>query len=146
MTSGKFEELLRLYKEKYGLDGEKILKMHVDNIRRELLVNEHTALEILYERTKKFSIKPERVIEISPQLKLNVRHDGESFTILYFPITEFVEELNLLGRALEYLEKRVGEVMSVIGNIGVTETGFHGVKGFAIVCKKRSKTPRELKQ
>ena len=106
MTSSKFEELLRLYKEKYGLDGEKILKMHVDNIRRELLVNEHTALEILYERTKKFSIKPERVIEISPQLKLNVRHDGESFTILYFPITEFVEELNLLGRALEYLEKK----------------------------------------
>jgi len=140
MDSSKYKELLELYRKKYGSNGEEVLRMHINSVRRELLVNEHTALEILYERimrTTKLEVERTQVLEIEPGLKINIKYDGENFVILYLSITEFIEDLNLLGKALDYIENYIGEVLAVTNNLGITPTGFHGVKGFAIICKKR---------
>ncbi|RLG02603.1 MAG: hypothetical protein DRN61_06195 [Thaumarchaeota archaeon] len=124
MNSHKYKELLRSYKKRYGSNGEKVLRIHINNIRRELLVDEKTALEILYYRLEKIHVKSEKVIELSPQLKLSIKYEGKKFIILYLPIIEFVEDLNLLGKTLEYLEENVGKVISIIGKKGLLQWVF----------------------
>jgi len=124
VNSHKYKELLRSYKKRYGSNGEKVLRIHINNIRRELLVDEKTALEILYYRLEKIHVKSEKVIELSPQLKLSIKYEGKKFIILYLPIIEFVEDLNLLGKTLEYLEENVGKVISIIGKKGLLQWVF----------------------
>jgi hypothetical protein len=70
-------------------------------------------------------------------------YDGESWGIFYLPIDDFEAELPELGEALDHIQEKHGEVTAVIPNIGLTKTSlllgtsFQGVKGFAIVYKKR---------
>ncbi len=77
---------------------------------------------------------------------INVIVLGEVYGIVYLPINDFTKDLNILINALDYVEKNFGEVITIIPNIGLTPTSkfllgpsFQGVKGFAIVFKRRAK-------
>jgi len=68
---------------------------------------------------------------------------GDLWGIFYLPIDDFEADLPELGKALDHIQQNHGEVTAVIPNIGLTKaslllgTSFQGVKGFAIVFKKR---------
>ena len=74
--------------------------------------------------------------------ELKLVYSGISWAIYYLSIDDFVNDLEKLGRALEEAEKE-GEVVAVVPNIGLTKTSlvfgtsFQGVKGFAVVVRKR---------
>jgi len=85
--------------------------------------------------------KYSKIVNISEVIKVAVI--GESYGVVYLPINDFVKDLNVLVNALDYVEKSFGEVTAVIPNVGLTLTSmllgpsFQGVKGFAIVFKRR---------
>lgn len=74
--------------------------------------------------------------------ELRLIYSGTSWAIYYLSVDDFVNDLEELGKALEKAEKE-GEVVAVVPNIGLTKTSlvfgtsFQGVKGFAIVVRKR---------
>ncbi len=74
-----------------------------------------------------------------PQLK----HDGQSLRICYYPIESFEEDLPSFGDYLESLEAVGEEVISAVTNTGLVGSSFllgssfQGVKGFAVVTRRR---------
>ena len=84
---------------------------------------------------------PEKIGEDQPYMK-HV-YDGDAWGIFYLPIDDFEAELPELGKALDHIQQNHGEATAVIPNIGLTKaslllgTSFQGVKGFAIIYKKR---------
>lgn len=76
-------------------------------------------------------------------VSVRMKYDGEFYGVYYLPVSDFEPELTKLGEFLDYVEKNLGEVVAIIPNIGLTPTSaflgfsFQGVKGFAIIYRKR---------
>jgi len=88
--------------------------------------------------------KYSKIVNISEIIKVTII--GETYGVIYLPINDFIKDLNVLVNALDYVEKSFGEVTAIIPNIGLTSTGiflgpafplFRGVKGFAIIFRRR---------
>ena len=144
-TNKLYNELLKDYVTKYGEEGRRILEHHIINIMREQFVKRDEAIRILYKKIKEEKITRREVMKI---MKVNdveayVKYDGASYGVVYLPIDDFESELHKLGKLLDFIENNLGEVVLVVPNIGLTKTSlilgtsFQGVKGFAIIFKKR---------
>jgi len=72
-----------------------------------------------------------------------MKHDGPSLRIYYYPIESFEEDLPAFGEYLDSLEDAGEEMVSVVTNTGLVGSSFllgssfQGVKGFAVVTRKR---------
>ncbi len=74
----------------------------------------------------------------------HVKHDGENFSIYYFAISSFEDDLPSFGRFLEEMQEKE-EVVAIVPNVGLVDvswllgTSFQGVKGFAVIARKLKK-------
>jgi len=129
--SEKYNELLDLYSKIWG-NGRLILERKIEELVKNGLTREE-AIDKLYQEE----------VEISKSIKMKMKYDGKKWGIIYLPISDFEEELPSLGKILDYVEERYGDVVAVIPNVGLTPTSlllgtsFQGVKGFGIVYRKR---------
>jgi hypothetical protein len=71
-----------------------------------------------------------------------IKHDGSSLRIYYYPIESFEEDLQSFSEYLESLEAAGEVVISVVTNTGLVGSSFllgssfQGVKGFGVVTRK----------
>ena len=71
-----------------------------------------------------------------------IEHDEGGWRIYYLPISEFEQDLVVLGQLLAVLTDRGEQVVSIIPNMGLVSasillgTDFQGVKGLAIVTRR----------
>jgi len=135
-----YEELLKEYTREYGEYAKERLDNEIKQIMHELWIKREEAIEELYRRRKR-EVKKENVISFE-DIEAYIKHKGV-YGIVYLPIDNFEKELYKLGKLLDFIEKNLGEIICVLPNIGITPTSlvlgtsFQGVKGFAIVYKKR---------
>ena len=135
-----YEKLLKEYTQEYGEYAKERLDNEIKQIMHELWIKREEAIEELYRRRKR-EVKKENVISFE-DIEAYIKHKGV-YGIVYLPIDNFEKELYKLGKLLVFIEKNLGEIICVLPNIGITTTSlvlgtsFQGVKGFAIVYKKR---------
>jgi len=135
-----YEKLLKEYIREYGEYAKERLDNEIKQIMHELWIEREEAIEELYRRRKR-EVKKENVISFE-DIEAYIKHKGV-YGIVYLPIDNFEKELYKLGKLLDFIEKNLGEIICVLPNIGITTTSlilgtsFQGVKGFAIVYKKR---------
>lgn len=85
---------------------------------------------------------------LPPLEGVKVVYTGERFGIAYVETDPFYDNLPKLGRALDEIEKKYGEVVAVVFNVGLVSTsvflgtGFQGVKGVAVIFRVRE-SPKE---
>ena len=135
-----YEKLLKEYTREYGEYAKERLDNEIKQIMHELWIEREEAIEELYRRRKR-EVKKENVISFE-DIEAYIKHKGV-YGIVYLPIDNFEKELYKLGKLLDFIEKNLGEIICILPNIGITTTSlvlgtsFQGVKGFAIVYKKR---------
>ena len=135
-----YEKLLKEYTREYGEYAKERLDNEIKQIMHELWIKREEAIEELYRRRKR-EVKKENVISFE-DIEAYIKHKGV-YGIVYLPIDNFEKELYKLGKLLDFIEENLGEIICVLPNIGITTTSlilgtsFQGVKGFAIVYKKR---------
>jgi len=135
-----YEKLLKEYTREYGEYAKERLDNEIKQIMHELWIKREEAIEELYRRRKR-EVKKENVISFE-DIEAYIKHKGV-YGIVYLPIDNFEKELYKLGKLLVFIEKNLGEIICILPNIGITTTSlvlgtsFQGVKGFAIVYKKR---------
>ena len=135
-----YEKLLKEYTREYGEYAKERLDNEIKQIMHELWIKREEAIEELYRR-RKGEVKKENVISFE-DIEAYIKHKGV-YGIVYLPIDNFEKELYKLGKLLVFIEKNLGEIICILPNIGITTTSlvlgtsFQGVKGFAIVYKKR---------
>jgi len=75
--------------------------------------------------------------------KVDISHDGKNWKIYYYPIDFFESDLQRFGKFLESIEEKGENVEVIIPNIGWVSASwifgaeYQGIKGFAVVTKKR---------
>ena len=79
-------------------------------------------------------------------MPLYVYYEGRAWKIYYFTIDQFESELKDFLIFLDGIDKGQEEVVSVVPNTGAVtatflmDSGFTGVKGFAVITKKRTES------
>jgi len=143
----KYDELLKLYIGRYGRAvGRSLLEDNIRNLMKQLSIDRERAVEELYRREveKPTSAKSveERVIVIEG-IDAYIKYDGRNFGIIYLKTPFFTDDLSRLGRVLDYVNENLGEVISIVPNLGftLTATSAGAVKGCAIIYRKK-KTQR----
>jgi len=140
MKTEMFNELLDAYIKLYGRRGRKKLEEDIRKIMEDRSLSKDKALGVLYQEVR--GILRGLVLVNSERVK--VKYEGKHYGVLYWPIEDFETDLRELGAVLDYVEERMGKVIAIIPNIGLTKTSlilgtsFQGVKGFAIIYERQT--------
>ncbi len=80
-------------------------------------------------------------------MPLGASYEGKTWKIYYFEIGEFERELPEFLKFLDSIDTAQEKVVSIVPNTGAVKatillsTGFTGVKGYAVITKKRIANP-----
>jgi len=146
--------LLRYYRvATFWGDPRVKLESDIAKLVEEGLTREEAIKRLFAEKIGDYRVLAERRRSALPEILEGAKliYAGRRFGVVYVETDPFFENLPKLGRILDEVEERYGEVVAVIPNVGAVTTslftGISGVKGVAIVFKlQRSEAEQQSEQ
>jgi len=144
-----YDALLRYYRTAtFWGDPRVRLESDIAKLVEKGLSREEAIKKLFEERIGDYRALTERGTAMPPALEgARLVFKGQKVSIVYVETDPFYDSLPRLGKVLDEVEERFGEVVAVIPNIGFVTasvflgTSFQGVKGVAVVFRfRRSET------
>ena len=139
-----YDALLRYYRvATFWGDPRAKLESDIAKLVERELTREEAIKRLFAEKIGDYRVLAERRKSAPLEILEGARlvYAGRRFGVVYVELDPFFENLPRLGRVLDEVEERYGEVVAAIPNVGAVATtlftGISGVKGVAIVFKLR---------
>jgi hypothetical protein len=146
-----YNALLRYYRGStiWG-DPRAKLESDIAKLVEKGFTREEAIKKLFEEKIGDYRVIAERRAAAPPALEgAKLVYKGERVGIVYVETDPFYDSLPRLGRVLDEVEERFGEVIAVVPNVGFVTasvflgTSFQGVKGVAVVFRLRRSEPEQ---
>lgn len=143
-----YEALLRYYRSTtiWG-DPRSKLESDLMKLTGRGLSREEAVKLLFEEKIGDYSVLERRAEETSTPSPegAKVLYQGERISVIYVDTDPFYDSLPKLARVLDEIEKKHGDIIGLVPNVGFVSaslflgTSFQGVKGVAVVVRLRSR-------